>query len=330
MPDATHTIGLIINPMAGRDIRRLVAQASLQSGPEKALVGKRILAGIAGVTGMRVMMPDDRQGFFSYLQSEMDRMLPIDLIPLGPGEDETTESWVRLLEEAGAEALIVVGGDGTQRNVAQAHPRIPVLPVAGGTNNVACYLGDQTAGGYAVAHYVAEGLDPADVADREKVIHLTLDTGQADMALIDVALVRQRYTGALAVWNAEDVLGLVAAVADPIRPGLSNVASFVMPLRQQDDQAVWIRIGSPDTAEVVTAVLAPGLLGRFGVEGFQPLSLEDPLTLAMPEGGSLALDGERTIVVKPGQTLTVQVRRDGPYILDPSRILRAIGKDPRD
>ena len=57
---STIAIGLIINPMAGRDIRRLVAYASLQSQPEKAQAARRIAAGLAAVPGVALLVPEDR------------------------------------------------------------------------------------------------------------------------------------------------------------------------------------------------------------------------------------------------------------------------------
>ncbi len=319
---AAQSIGLIINPMAGRDIRRLVAHASLQSGPEKALVAKRIMAGIAAVPGIEILVPEDLYGFFAWLKDDVQRDFAITLVPHPLGDEDSTTLWVNMLVDAGARALIVVGGDGTQRNVAQAAPQVPVLPVAGGTNNVACYLGDQTAAGYAVARYLADELDPAQVGQRAKLCHITLPRGNEELALIDVALTRQNYTGAMAIWDPDDVMALVLTAADPVRPGLSNVAGYQHPLGFGDDRGLYLAMG-PEGAPV-PSVLAPGLVASFRVAEARSLNLDEPICLTAPErGGSLALDGERTVVLRPGDAVTVRIRRDGPLVLDPSRILTA-------
>ncbi|MCY0878313.1 MAG: NAD(+)/NADH kinase [Firmicutes bacterium] len=315
-------IGLIVNPMAGRDIRRLVAYASLQSAPEKALTVRRILAGVAAVPNMEVLVPEDEGGFFAWIQRDVQEMLPVSLVPRQSLEGDSTVRWVRMLVDAGAEALIVVGGDGTQRNVAEARPPIPVLPVAGGTNNVACYLGDQTAAGYALARFLVDGLDPAEMGRYAKVIHLWTSQGNQALALVDVAWTRQRYTGALAVWDPDDVEALVLTMADATRPGLSNVGGYVHPVGFGEDYGLHLRMGPGGAAYPV--VLAPGLMAQFSLIEQTLVPLGEHVKWDVSEGGSLALDGERTILVAREETVTLEIRRDGPLILEPDRIFRAL------
>lgn len=317
------SVGLIVNPMAGRDIRRLVASASLQSGPEKILAAKRIVAGVQAVEGMTLLMADDQQGFARFLADEVGNILHLVPISTDLEGGDLTAYWAKALQDAGAEALLVVGGDGTQRNVAQAEITVPVLPVAGGTNNVACWTGDQTAAGYAAALYVARGEDPAQVGYRAKVIHVISD-GHEERALIDVALVRVLYTGAMAVWRGSDVDALVLAVADPVRPGLSNVGGYIYPVTAQEDQALYLEL-TDDPAQTVwngSAVLAPGLMDSLAIKGWLPLSLGQEVALSRTNGGTLALDGERTVVLRPGQIARITVRRDGPFVLDPERVFK--------
>lgn len=318
-------IGLILNPMAGRDIRRVVAAASLQSGPEKLLMARRILAGLAAVPDTAVLLVNDYDGFGRHIAAEWGSLLPIHLLGLAgePSYGQTTAEWVHRLQDAGAQALVVVGGDGTQRNVAQAQPAVPVLPVAGGTNNVACWIGDQTAAGYAAAVYVRSGVKPADGGYRAKVIHAVNERGQEDIALIDVALVRQNFTGALAVWDPEDVEALVLTVADPVRPGLSNVGGQLCRLTPDDEWACAVDLAADGdgTGEAVPGVLAPGLMTYFRVRGHRRLALGATVELERAAGGSLALDGERTMVLRPHERAWLTVRRDGPFVLDPVKIL---------
>lgn len=318
------SIGMIVNPMAGRDIRRLVAHASLQSQPEKALTARRIIAGIQAVPGVTVVMPNDRQGFFAWLANDISQAQSIKLIPPPANTwEDSTVLWVNMLVQAGVDALIVVGGDGTQRNVAQAHPVIPVLPIAGGTNNVACYLGDQTAAGLAVARFLMEGLDHQTVGQAAKILHVTLPDGQEEMALVDVALTRQTYTGALAVWNPRDVLALVLARAEALRPGLSNVGGYYHPVGFADDFGWMFKLGRG--GPVVPSVLAPGLVAKLSVQEQSRVAFGEPIHLkAARQARSLSLDGERTVVLRSGQSAQVVIRRDGPLTLDPQRIFRAL------
>jgi predicted polyphosphate/ATP-dependent NAD kinase len=319
---SSKRIGLIVNPMAGRDIRRLVAYASLQSAPEKALTARRILAGVAAVPHVEVLVPEDEGGFFTWLQRDVTEILPVIVVPREHHEEDSTTLWVKMLVEAGADALIVVGGDGTQRNVAEARPSVPVLPVAGGTNNVVCYLGDQTAAGYAVARFLADGLDGEEMGQRAKVIHIAMANGTTDLALVDVALTRQRYTGAMAIWDPEDVQALVLTMADASRPGLSNVGGYLHPLTFGDDEGLMLKMGLPGSP--FPGVLAPGLMAHFTVAEHKVLQIGEPVTWHAPEGGSLALDGERTLILGARDTVTLEIWRDGPLILDPARIFHEV------
>ncbi len=311
------TVGLVVNPMAGRDIRRLVARAALRSAQDKVQAGRRILAGACAVPGTQVVMMDDSEGLAQILAEETPVVRVLGE-PSMPEFGQRTTAMVRALERAGADVVVVVGGDGTQRNAAEAAPRIPILPVSGGTNNVACWTGDDTVAGFAAALYANRRQDPAEVATRAKMLHVATATRQ-DLALVDVALVTTRYTGALAVWQGEAVEALVLAVADPTRPGLSNIGGMLGPVTSEEDRgmALWLgRDGHP-----LPAVLAPGLMERFFIREHRRLALGEAVTLTRDEGGTLALDGERTVVLGPGELATVTVARDGPWILSPERLL---------
>lgn len=318
-------IGLIMNTMAGRDIRRLVAAASLQSSPEKMMATRRILTGIGAVEGSEVYMIDDFEGFGRYVASELSSLVSIKLLAYRkePSYGVMTTDWIRRLEEEDVALTVVVGGDGTQRNAAQASPQRPILPIAGGTNNVACWTGDQTAAGYAAALYAKRGDDPAQVGLQSKLIRVRSEAGHEEIALIDVALVYQQYTGALAVWHAHDVFAMVLAVADPTRPGLSNVGGFVHPVFPDQDCGLYMTMDEAPDGELsnVAAVLAPGLMASFSVKSSRLLDLDETIEIRMPEGGSVALDGERTFVIRPEELLYLTLSRTGPYMLDPAKIL---------
>ncbi|AUW95044.1 ATP-NAD kinase [Sulfobacillus thermotolerans] len=320
------TIGLIINPMAGRDIRRLVAAASLQSAPEKMLTARRLLSGMAAVPDTEVVMVNDYEGFGRYALHELGELLPVRLVAAEkePSNGASTTDWARRLQDEGARVVVSVGGDGTQRNVAQAGLRIPMLPIAGGTNNVACWTGDQTAAGFAAALYAVRGDDPLLVGRQAKLIHVQLDNGHEELALIDAALVRQTYTGALAVWRPEDVEQLFLSMADPVRPGLSNVGGFFQPTYADDDVALHLTLGDETMGQrPVLAVMAPGLVVPFYVKASATVDLNSPVVWSRPQGGSVALDGERTVVLRPDEPVSLRVERDGPFVLDPQKILAA-------
>ncbi len=312
-------IGLVLNPRAGRDIRRLVARAGMVSGPDKMLQLRRIIAGTQALGAVPVYLVADEEGLAERVSADE----PAAAVLPGRGrlgEAEATAEAVHRLEGAGVDVLAVIGGDGTQRQVAKADPGVPVLPLAGGTNNVACWLGEDTVAGLALAHVVRDGPPPL---PRGKVLGVETESGQRDIAVVDVAWVAAPFVGALAVWDGGLVSRLVLGVADPLRPGLSNVGGHVDPVRATDDAVLELVLG--ERGQVVPAVLAPGLLAALTVASHRRHPLERGVDGTLPEPFTVALDGERTLTCRPHERVRVTARRTGPRWLDPAVVLDRCG-----
>ena len=125
-------VGLVANPVSGRDIRRLVARASVFPIAEKCNMITRLLAGL-GATGVdRVLIMPDLGGVAERLrraiasQGSEDAWPQVDFLDM-PVEDGPTDT-VRAVERmvaAKVSAIVVLGGDGTHRLVASACGEIP-------------------------------------------------------------------------------------------------------------------------------------------------------------------------------------------------------------
>lgn len=311
----TGGIGLVVNPRAGRDIRRLVARAGMVSGPDKMLQLRRVIAGTQALGPVPVYLVADEDGLAQRVVAEEPAATLLPGSPRPEGAD-TTATAIRQLEEAGVDVLAVIGGDGTQRQVAKAAPAVPVLPLAGGTNNVACWLGEDTVAGLALARAVWDGL-PA--LRPGKVLAVETDAGRRDLAVVDVAWVAAAFVGARAVWDGALVSQLMLSVADPGRPGLSNVGGQLAPVSAQDDEALELTLG--DGGALVPAVLAPGLVVDLPVQRHRRHPLEVSVEGTRLEAFTVALDGERTLTCRAGERVRVTARREGPRWLDPSRLL---------
>ena len=67
-------IGIIPNPMSGRDIRRIISQASVFSNTEKASMVLRILRTVGTLGVERVLLSTDTFGIAALVQREIKRM----------------------------------------------------------------------------------------------------------------------------------------------------------------------------------------------------------------------------------------------------------------
>jgi predicted polyphosphate/ATP-dependent NAD kinase len=119
---APGPIGLVVNPMSGRDVRRLVGRAQTETPESKRSQLQRAVVGAAAAGAERFLWVPDlfrvSERALEYLRvgAKLER-LEIGAIRTRP---EDTIRAVRAMRDAGCAALLVLGGDGTNRLVAQA------------------------------------------------------------------------------------------------------------------------------------------------------------------------------------------------------------------
>jgi predicted polyphosphate/ATP-dependent NAD kinase len=301
-----RTVGIVANPASGRDIRRLVAGASVFGNPEKAGMVFRVLTGLAATGVDRALMMPASDGLswtLHRLLKSHGEPLPLEELDMritGTAEDTTTA--VRAMVEAGAEAIVVLGGDGTHRVVAKACGDTPIVALSTGTNNAFPEMREATVAGLAAGLFVDEAV-------REPALEVLVE-GEADLALVDVAVSPQRFVGARALWRAESVTELFVTRANPGAVGLSAIAGMLAP----GATGVHVTLGP---GERIVVPIAPGLV--VGVEIASWALLDGPVTIAAG-AGCLALDGEREI---ERRTQGGSVRLvDGPLRIDVDAVMR--------
>ena len=199
-------------------------------------------------------------------------------------------------------AIVVLGGDGTHRVVAKGCGEVPLCAISTGTNNAFPELRETTVAGMAVG-LVATGR--AAVLRRESALAVG-----GDLALVDVAVSRERFIGARAVWRPADVSELFVTFANPSAVGLSAIAGALEPLPRGGGRGLHVRLGEGRT---VTVPLAPGLVAPVSVASHRVIELGEEITLA-PGDGTIALDGERELE-RRGQPITVRLVED-PLTID--------------
>jgi predicted polyphosphate/ATP-dependent NAD kinase len=321
-------VGVIANPASGRDIRRLVAGASVFGNADKAGMVLRLLTGLGAAGVDRVLMMPATDGLSVTLErllrardgaGAMPALEPLAMPLTGGAEDSVVA--VERMRAAGVAAIVVLGGDGTHRVVAQACADVPLCALSTGTNNVFPQMRETTVAGLATG-LVATGRVDAATALRRRPALAVAAGGRREHALVDVAVTAERFVGGRAVWRAEDVSELFVTHADPGAVGLSAVAGLVLP----GTAGVHVRLAPAGAGELTVQVpLAPGLVVPVGIASFRAIVPGEEIALE-PADGCLALDGERTLERRRAEPASVRLTT-GPLTIDVDAVMRLAAQD---
>ena len=309
------SVGIIANPVSGKDIRRLVARASVFGNSEKVNILQRVLLALeaVGVDAVSIM-PDCYKLGLQALAGVRLPTLRASVLPIPvTSTDEDSTVAARRFREMGVGCILVLGGDGTNRVVAKGCGQVPVVSISTGTNNVFPAMVEGTIAGMA-AGLVAMGLvDVESVTYRAKLLEVSVDGRLADVALIDVVTCSDLWVGARAIWDPAHIREVVLARAEPTSVGASSVGSCLRRLGARDGLGMYLAFGEGG-AEVL-APIAPGLVSRVPVRSWRLLEVGDEVALTAA-AATIALDGERELEVYEGQKIAVRLTNDGPRAVD--------------
>jgi predicted polyphosphate/ATP-dependent NAD kinase len=326
------TIGIIANPMSGRDIRRLVARASVFPNAEKTSMVLRMVAA-AGVLGVgRVLVSTDSFGISAGVLRAAGRQgaepgpgwpalefVAVDTLT-GTAAD-TRETATRMLA-AGAAVLVLLGGDGTIRAAAPVVGDTPVVALSTGTNNAFPEVWEATVAGSAAALIATGAVGAGEATRRAKVLEVT-SGDRLELALVDVCVSTEVHVGARALWHVGSLRELYCAFAEPHAIGLSSVAAMLHPTPRDHPGGVAVRLaGDGPASRWVTAPIAPGVLARVGILDAAPMAVGERhrSSVAM---GTVAVDGERELEFGPDRPVTVTLSAAGPRVVDIPFVMRA-------
>lgn len=317
------TIGLVVNPVAGKDIRRLVAWGMVSGNREKVNILIRFLRGFLGVTegSFHIIYMPDPYGLVEVALREtaFPGRLSFEKAPTPSFGDasDTLRFTEWAVEEAKVSVLVTLGGDGTNRIVAKKSGDVPLFALSCGTNNVFAETLEPTLAGMALGFFLEGRVAQGEVLRRCKVLRCFSETRE-DIALVDIVLVTKSILGTRAVWKPESVRFVAVTHSSPVNIGLSAVIGRILPVSPEEKQGACAWIG--EGGRPVLAPLAPGLVQRVGVTDFRILTVGE--SVRMPEGpGAIALDGEREILVRPGEKWWVRLEDQGPVRANMVRIL---------
>ena len=320
---ATQIVGIVANPASGKDVRRLTARASVFDNQEKAAIVRRCLAGIAALQGrgrtqegcgnaVQVRYLADSHNIVSSAAEETGiAATPLDIEATGTAAD--TRAAARALK--GAAAVITLGGDGTNRAFAQGWLDAPLIPLSTGTNNAFPHMQEATAAGAAAALIARGDVPLTRVSERAKVVHVAIEGEPVDLALIDAVATTDRFLGARAIVDPRTWTMAVLTRADPAAVGMTGVAGFAMPLSESCDSGIVLEFArdARPASRILHAPVAPGHFADVALAASHTIALDETTHLQGP--ATLAFDGERERVLKPGQSAAFTVRRDGPHVV---------------
>jgi predicted polyphosphate/ATP-dependent NAD kinase len=313
-------VGLVVNPHAGKDVRRLVTHASPTSDAAKiGIVRRAAIGAIEGGATEIVAVPDAKhltRRAIEGLDSEV-RVTWIDMPVHGRSVD--TIRAAQELEQHGVDVVIALGGDGTSRDIAKGWRDAPLIAVSTGTNNVFPRLIESTVAGVAAGAIASQKIALADAAHRSDAIHVALSDGRSDLALVDVALLAERFVGSRAVWDPSTLRELIVAMSEPASVGLSAIAAALLPASRRCVGGVSMSFApSANNASIVRAAIAPGTFADLHVASARRIDAE---TIVWHGPGVLSFDGERDVVLTDHDTAELAIRRDGPLVIDIERAL---------
>jgi hypothetical protein len=319
------SVGIIVNPAAGKDLRRLVAFGSTATHSEKVNAVVRILRALdaLGVERVRVA-PDPTNLGQRAMEATGDELPAIDAacleLPWLLGSRSDTERAASLMREQDFGCILVLGGDGTSRAVASHCGDVPLIPISTGTNNAFPRMLEGTLAGMAAA-CVIRALSGDEALARAPMLRLLADGEEVSHALVDIAVIDTLDSGALAVWEGHSIRELFLAQARPDSIGLSAIGGCLVPLEPGCGQGLHLQLGALDDPDCihVTAPMAPGLVQRIAVRDYGHFS--DRTRVNSPQG-VFAFDGERELAIDDERSWEVVFDSRGPRVVDVQRALK--------
>ena len=310
-------VGIIANPAASKDIRRLVAHGRVVPDWEKVNIVRRVLLGLDAVGVTRVLGMPDSSRLVQRAADDPRLSLRVDMVdmPVFGLPDDTLRA-SSIMAEVGIGCLVTLGGDGTNRAVVKGlgedAARVPIVPISTGTNNVFPAPIEGTLAGLAAGAVARGTLDLDRVSVVSKRIEVYVDGELTDIALVDVAVSRERYVGSRAIWDPATLHEVFLTRGEPASVGLASIGARLRPLSLSDPDGFHFRLGPGGCT--VLAPVAPGIVSAVPVAEWRSLPPGERVAVGLSPC-TIALDGEREFTVRARQRVEVCISPRGPRVV---------------
>jgi len=307
------SFGVIANPSSGKDIRRIVSYADSVGHMEKMNLLLRAIIAAASKGVERIYFMPDPQGMALAIRQRLKQdggpWELVEVLGFKPeGKASDTVMAVEEFERLDCKGIIVLGGDGTSRDVAQTGTKLPILPISTGTNNVYPDSVEGTIAGLAMGILATE--PEKSQRRRDKRLKIQVNDGETWIALVDVVCSRQNEIASRAVWSPEDVRWLAVTRATPASIGLSSIVGQWQYLAPDDPH--WIVFQCGDEGETRLTPIIPGRMIPIGKLELIKYTAREIVEWEADQGGTLALDGERMVRFRKGDRIRIQMDLNGP------------------
>lgn len=320
MSNGTPIVGIIANPAAGKDIRRLVAHGRFVPNQEKVNILRRVLAGLESAGVRRVVFMPDMDGIarasIDHGQKSLDASF-VD-IPLTAKEIDSTRA-SEAMRDMGAGCIVTLGGDGTNRACAKGSGQVPLMPISTGTNNVFPQMVEGTVAGIAAGVVASGAVDAEAVTRASPALDVRVDGAARDIALVDAAVSAHEFIGARALWDLAAVSEVFLSRTDADAIGLSAIGARLMPQAADGSSACRVKLG--EGGMTVDAPIGPGMIRTVPIAAWEAMRPGEPVCVERTPC-TIALDGERTFAVRKGESAQVVLREDGPPVVDAAAAIR--------
>ncbi len=322
-----NSVGIIANPASGRDIRRLVAHGSVFDNAEKVNIVRRILLALNNLKLDKIYVMPDSFGIGSeavnglWGEEKENFKLDVDILKqpvTGTAEDSFNAAC--LMEKKDVDVIIVLGGDGTNRVVVKALKKTPILSLSTGTNNVFPIMAESTMLGLAAGLYTKFSEEDRKKVKRPiKCIYIIKDGEIADIALIDAVIVNESYIGSRALWHTELLEEILVTRSTSHDIGMVSIAGRLTEVKASDGGGVFLRVG--ENGKSVKAAIAPGVIKNIPIAEWRKVKQEEIIDFPYKKR-IIALDGERELVVKKNEKLSMQLSCAPADFLEYEEVLR--------